>query len=127
MGDPRDGEVAEARIRSPSTLTGLTIASVAGALWGAISYAVLWGHTPLVITLRFAQSLRGLVLLLPAKAVLFTIGLVERQVAGRSFDLSRNHEWIGLVATAVGALIVVTAFLLVRALGRLMPRRPGPS
>jgi hypothetical protein len=108
-------------------MNGLIIASVAGALWGAISYAVLWGQTPIVVTLRFAQSFRGLVLLLPAKTVLFAIGLVERHVAGRSFDLSRNHEWIGLVATAVGALLVAAGFLLVRALRRITPRRPVAS
>jgi hypothetical protein len=128
MGDSRDAEsVAGATIRPPSTLNGLIISSVAGALWGAISYVVLWGHTPIVITLRFAQSLPGIVLLLPAKAVLFTIGLVERQVAGRSFDFSRNHEWIGLAATVVGALLVVAVFLLVRALRRITSRRPGAT
>jgi hypothetical protein len=101
----------------------LALAAGAGAVWGAVSFAVLWGYTSIQVTRPFVQSVPGLLTLLPVRTVIFAIHLLEER-AGRSFDLSSNHEWIGFVSAAVGAFIVGGTFALVGWLRRAR-RRPG--
>ena len=94
-----------------------------GALWGVLGYSILWEGAPVVVQRPFVQSVTGTLLLLPVRAVLWAIHLSE-QVAGRSFDLSRNHWWIGLAAAATGSAILVACALLVRAVARRRPAAP---
>jgi hypothetical protein len=91
------------------------VAAVAGAVWGLAGYALLWGYTPIVIQRPFVVSIPGTMLLLPVRIVLWGIRLVEDHIAAAPFDFSRNHGWIGALAGAVGAALVVVAFLTVRA------------
>lgn len=77
-----------------------------GAIWGLVGYALLWGHTPLVIHPTFVQSILGTIVLFPVRVVLWSIHGIER-AAGRPFDFSDNHWWIGAAASAAGAVIVV--------------------
>lgn len=99
-------------------LTGIGVATGLGGLWGAACYGVLWEGVPFAVDRRFVESPFGTLALLPVRIVLWSIRLVEQRVAGRSFDLSRNFGWIGLVASVVGALLAVGAFLCVRTLAR---------
>ena len=85
---------------------GLSIAAISGALWGLVGYALLWGHTPLVIHPTFVESSLGTLLLLPVRVVLWAIHWLER-AAGGPFDFSENNWWIGLAAAAIGAAIAV--------------------
>jgi hypothetical protein len=103
----------------------VALAAGAGAVWGAVAFAVLWGYTSIQVTRRFVQSVPGLLTLFPVRTVIFAIHLVEER-AGRSFDLSSNHEWIGFVSAAVGALIVGGIVALVRWVGRARPPARGP-
>jgi hypothetical protein len=103
------------------------LAGAVGGLWGLAGYAALWGHTPLVIHRSFVVSGAGTVLLLPIRLVLWGIRFVEEQVAAGPFDFSGNNAWIGAVAAVVGATLVMTAFLLVREIGRRLPGRPGAA
>jgi hypothetical protein len=97
-----------------------------GALWGAASYALLWGYTSIVITRRFVDSPMGLLSLLPARLVLYAIHYAEN-VAGHPFNFSNNHGWIGFVATLTGATILAAPTLVARGIGRRIrqPRRRG--
>ncbi|HWC32961.1 MAG TPA: hypothetical protein VG709_07520 [Actinomycetota bacterium] len=88
---------------------------------------MLWGYTPIVVHRSFVVSTGGTLVLLPVRAVLFAIRLVEEHVAGRSFDLSRSHGWIGLVAAAVGAAVVAAISLLVRSTARAVGARRRPT
>jgi hypothetical protein len=97
----------------------------AGAAWGFISYLVLWGYTPIVVTEQFVVSLPGLVLLLPARLVLESIHLVEQRVVHHPFDFSNTNGWIGYAAAAAGAAIAWLAGTLLAAVARLGRRRPG--
>jgi hypothetical protein len=109
--------------RGHSRYRWIWIAGTAGGLWGSISYAVLWGYTSIQPTRDFVDSNAGLVSLFPVRLVLESIRLVERHVVHHAFDFSRNHDWIGLVSTAVGALVLLLpAMLAAELLGR---RRRG--
>lgn len=92
----------------------LVFAAGVGALWGAIGYAILWGHSPLVVSRAFVVSLPGTLALLPVRTVLAAFRLVE-EWAGRSFHFPDSNWWIGVAAGAVGATIVAGVTALVRA------------
>jgi len=97
-------------------------AIAAGALWGALGYAVLWGLSPIVVGRRFVVSLVGTVLFLPVRLVLWGIRAVEA-AAGRPFELADTSWWIGATAALVGAVMAVGAALVVRALVRRLRAR----
>jgi len=82
------------------------LATTAGALWGGVAYATLWGYTSIVITPRFFDSPAGVLALLPVRIVLDAIHVVEAHVVGHPFAFARNHGWIGFLAAAVGAILV---------------------
>jgi hypothetical protein len=104
-------------------VSGIGIATGIGGLWGVMSYSVLWEGTPFEVDRAFVQSVLGTLVLLPARLMLWSIRWIER-LTDRTFDFSRNHLWIGLVSSIVGAAIAVTAFLLVRTgLRRVRARR----
>jgi energy-converting hydrogenase Eha subunit A len=96
----------------------LLISAVVGGAWGLAGYAVLWGHTPIVIHRPFVVSGVGTALLFPVRVVLWGIRVVEEEVAGAPFDFSRNDAWIGATAGLVGAVLLVAGFLVVRAISR---------
>jgi hypothetical protein len=100
-----------------------TVAAGLGAAWGLAGYALLWGHTPIMPTRSFVVSPAGTLLLLPVRIVLWGIRLVEERIVGHAFDFSRTNAWIGLAAGAVGAALVLLAFLSVRALVRRLRAR----
>ena len=91
----------------------LLVAASLGAAWGLLAYSVLWGFTPLVVQRAFVVSPIGTLLLLPARIVLWLIHWAEN-VAGRAFEFSENHWWIGLAAGIVGAGVVAALALLIR-------------
>jgi hypothetical protein len=99
-------------------ITALGAISGLGAAWGVLGYAVLWEGTPFEVQRPFVTSVIGTMVLLPARAVIWAIHLAE-VIAGRSFDLSQNHWWIGLAASAIGAGILASLY----ALGRWVRRR----
>jgi hypothetical protein len=99
------------------------LGAAAGGLWGLAGYAVLWGHTPVVVHRSFVVGWIGTVLLFPVRMVLWGIRFVEEHVVGRPFDFSQNNAWIGALAGLVGATLVVTGFLVVREVGRRLPGR----
>lgn len=99
--------------------------AVLGGLWGAATYEVLWGYTSIVVTRRFVDSVAGLASLLPARIVLYGIHVVEDRIAGHPFAFSHGDPWIGFVITAVGACLTVAAFLIARAVFRVVRRRSG--
>ncbi len=105
------------------------ILAAIGALWGAAAYQILWGYTSIVVTRAFVDTPMGLFSLFPVRAVLFGIHLVEDQLVHHPFNFSRNHQWIGFVSAATGALILVTPFVSGRALVRAVrnPRKRGGS
>jgi hypothetical protein len=102
-------------------LSAPAVAAIVGALWGLAGYAVLWGHTPLVVHRTFVVSVPGTLLLLPVRIVLWGIRSVE-SLAGGPFDFSRNNGWIGLLSAAVGATIVVLGYLIARTTVRAVRR-----
>lgn len=110
----------EARIRTKVPL--LAVAGGAGAAWGLLGYALLWGHTPLVVHRTFVVSVPGTLLLLPVRIVLWGIHAVER-AAGHPFDFSRRNGWIGALAAVVGIGLVVTVTVVVRSALRRAPGR----
>jgi hypothetical protein len=93
------------------------IAATAGGAWGLLGYALLWGHTPVVVHRTFVVSVPGTILLFPARVVLWGIHVVEDLAAG-PFDFSRNHAWIGVLSGVVGAAMVSATYLLTRSLLR---------
>jgi hypothetical protein len=97
---------------------GVVVAASLGAAWGLAGYALLWGFTSITIQRSFVVSPVGTVLLLPVRAVLATIRLIEERLVGRPFELGDAHGWIGLAAAAVGAALAMTGFLAIRALTR---------
>jgi len=109
------------RSRGPSPVA---VAAGLGAIWGAAAFAVLWGYTSIQVTRPFVESVAGLLTLLPVRIVLYAIHALETR-AGRPFHLASNHEWIGFVSAAVGAVIVAAAFLAARGTVRLVRRRRG--
>lgn len=92
---------------------------MAGAIWGLAGYLVLWGHTPLVVHRPFVVSAAGTALLLPVRLVLSGIRVVEERIVGHPFDFSASHEWIGVLAGAVGGGLAMVAMLV----GRFLVRR----
>jgi hypothetical protein len=96
--------------RTPPTL----IAAVIGGAWGLLGYALLWGHTPVMVHRSFVVSVPGTIVLLPARVVLWAIHVAEDLTSG-PFDFSRNHGWIGVLAGMVGAGIVAGSYLVTRA------------
>lgn len=92
-------------------------AMAAGALWGALGYAVLWGLSPIVVGRRFVASLLGTVVFLPVRLVLWALRAAE-SLAGRPFELADTNWWIGVTAAVVGAVIAVAATIAARALIR---------
>ncbi len=113
------GDVGKATDLAPSGgVRGWSVAAGIGALWGLGGYALLWGLTPVVVHRTFVVGLPGTLLLLPIRAVLLSIRLIEQRLVGHPFDFSRNHAWIGVLAAAAGAAIAVLTFLLARAVVR---------
>jgi hypothetical protein len=100
----------------------LLLFAAAGAVWGFAAYRILWGYTQVVVDRRFVDSVAGLLTLLPVRAVIAAIDLVERDVVHRTFDLSSNNAWIGWAAALVGAIVVALAWWIVRAPLRLLFR-----
>lgn len=88
-------------------------AIAAGALWGALGYAVLWGLSPIVVGRRFVVSVVGTLLFLPVRLVLWGIRALEA-AAGRPFELADTNWWIGAAAAVIGALIAMAAALALR-------------
>ncbi len=113
---------APGRRRPGRRRAGVLILAALGALWGAASYTILWGYTSIVVTRDFVDSNIGLIALLPVRVILDAIHLVEVRVAGHPFDFSRNHAWIGILSPAMGALLMVVPFILIRALVRRLVR-----
>jgi hypothetical protein len=111
--DPRAGLHDEEHPRPSAT----AIAAATGAVWGLLGYSILWEGAPFSVQRPFVQSVGGTIVLLPVRAVLWSIHLME-SVAGRSFDLSRNHWWIGGLAGAVGAVAVLAGVWAVRGMAR---------
>lgn len=89
-----------------------------GAAWGLLGYGVLWEGTPFEVQRPFVESAIGTLVLLPVRIVIWGIHLAE-VLAGRSFDLSQNHWWIALAASAIGAGALAGMY----GLGRSVRRR----
>jgi len=104
--------------------SGIGAAVGVGGLWGALCYAILWEGRPAEVDRRFVESVPGTLVLLPARLVLWAIRWVEL-LLDRTFDFSRNHLWIGLVTSAVGAGLALVAFLVLRAAARRVRARRG--
>jgi hypothetical protein len=102
-------------------LSGVGVAVGLGGLWGVLCYSVLWEGRPFGVDRAFVESVLGTLVLLPARLVLWAIRWIEL-LADRTFDLSRNHLWIGLVTSAVGALITLVAFVVARMMWRRISR-----
>jgi hypothetical protein len=96
---------------------------LAGAAWGLASYLVLWGYTPIVVTERFVESLPGLLLLLPARAVLESIHFVEQRIVHHPFDFSSHNGWIGYVSAMTGAAILAVCWSVLSAPARVRAHR----
>ena len=95
---------------------------VTGAVWGLASYLVLWGDTPIVVTERFVESVPGLLLLLPARAVLESIHFVEERIVHHPFDFSTHNAWIGYVSAMTGAAMLAIVWAVVSAPARMRAR-----
>jgi hypothetical protein len=93
------------------------IAAVIGFVWGLAGYAVLWGHTAIVVHRSFVVSPVGTILLAPVRLVLWGIQAVER-AAGGPFDFSGNNWWIGAVSALAGAAMAAVVALGVRGVVR---------
>ena len=91
----------------------LRVSAIAGAVWGFGGYALLWGHTPIIVHRSFVESLGGTLLLFPVRVVLWAIHGLER-AAGAPFDFSSNNWWIGVAAGATGAALAVAVTGVVR-------------
>ena len=104
-------------------ISGTAIAGFLGAAWGLASYLVLWGYTSIQVTRSFVDSPRGLLLLMPARLVLWGVHLAESRIARSPFDFSRNHAWIGILSTMAGAALVLLPLLLFRAARAFRRRR----
>jgi len=92
----------------------LAASAAIGALWGAIAFLLLWGYTSIQLTRRDVDSVVWTIALLPVRLVLFAIHVVEDHVVHHPFHFADNHDWIGVVSAAVGALIALTAVAVIR-------------
>lgn len=114
-GVERTGLEAPPRIRPASVAAG------AGLLWGAFSYSILWEGSPFPVDRAFVESLRGTIVLLPARIALWGMHAAEA-ISGRTFELSRS-TWIlalaaGISGLAVGLLVAVVVMGFYRLLRR---------
>ncbi|MGH2661637.1 MAG: hypothetical protein ACRDH8_02275 [Actinomycetota bacterium] len=107
-------------------LPGWAVAVLVGAFWGLVGYALLWGHTPVVIHRSFVVSPLGTLALLPVRVVLWSIHAAEG-LAGSPFDFSRNNAWIGALSGVAGAAIAVLSYALGRTTARLFSRSGPPG
>ncbi|MGH2637102.1 MAG: hypothetical protein ACRDHU_13290 [Actinomycetota bacterium] len=98
MDERRDGIYED----GPPRPSPLGIACTIGAVWGLLGYSILWEGIPFLVQRPFVQSVTGTLVLLPIRTVLWAIHASEG-LAGRSFDFSRNHWWIAVLAGLVGA------------------------
>jgi hypothetical protein len=127
-GGVSDGEDGEAQPERTEGLrdeypreSGLATMAGIGAVWGFFGYTVLWQGVPFGVNRRFVESVVGTLVLLPVRTVLWGVHIGER-FAGRSFDFADDNWWIGVAAAAIGALIVVLAFVVVRTAARALRR-----
>jgi len=97
--------------------SGVAVAVGIGGLWGVLCYSILWEGSPVAVDRAFVQSVVGTLALLPARLVLWAIRWIEL-LADRTFDFSRNHLWIAFVTSAVGAAIVLAAYLVLGMVAR---------
>ncbi len=111
--------------RRASTLA--TVLAAAGAVWGAVSYLVLWGYTSIVVTRSFVDTPVGLFALFPTRAVLFGIHVVEDHVLGHPFHLPEGSGWIGVVSAVVGSALLVAPLGLAAGVAALVRRRHPPA
>jgi hypothetical protein len=102
------------------------VAASIGTIWGLLGYTILWEGEPVAVQRPFVQSAVGTLALLPVRIVLWAIRLAET-IAGRTFELSANHEWIALVAAAVGATVLVAVAVAVRRIAAWRRRAAHPS
>ena len=102
-------------------VTALGAAVGLGAAWGLLGYGVLWEGTPLQVQRPFVEGVVGTLVLLPVRIVIWGIHLAE-VIAGRSFDLSQNHWWIALAASAIGAGALAGMYGLARSVRRRVHR-----
>ena len=117
---PGPGLVLEEREATPH-VSPVGVAASAGLLWGLLGYAILWEGEPVTVQRPFVQSAAGTLALLPIRIVLWSIHLAE-SLAGRSFDLSSNHWWLGALAGAIGLGTTSAVFLLAGATVRRLRR-----
>jgi hypothetical protein len=97
------------------------VAAGVGLLWGAFAYSVLWEGTPFAVDRRFVESVRGTLVLLPARIALWGVHAAEL-LAGRTFELSRSTWILAIAAAAAGLATVLLVVTAVRALVRLARR-----
>ena len=107
----------------PPRISLVAAAGAAGSVWGLLCYSILWEGVPVEVQRVFVESVVGTIALLPTRLVLWAIHLAET-VAGRTFELSANHGWIGVAAAVVGALLAAGVALAVRSLARRLRRIP---
>lgn len=107
-----EGLRAEAPRRS-----GASVAAGVGALWGLVSYSILWEGLPAQVDRAFVESPAGTLSLLPSRVAIWAIALAEA-VAGRSFDLSRTFGWIAPFASAIGVGLMLAGYLALRTIAR---------
>lgn len=115
------GRTEGLRDEYPRAASGLATMGAIGAAWGFFGYTVLWQGVPFGVNRRFVESVVGTLVLFPVRTVLWGVHIGER-LAGRSFDFADDNWWIGVVAAAIGAVIVVLAFVVVRTAARALRR-----
>lgn len=125
VSDGEDGEAQPGRTEGLRDeyprASGLATMAGIGAVWGFFGYTVLWQGVPFGVNRRFVESVVGTLVLLPVRTVLWGVHIGER-FAGRSFDFADDNWWIGVAAAAIGAVIVVLAFVVVRTAARALRR-----
>jgi hypothetical protein len=108
-------------LERPPRLGPTGVAAGVGLLWGAFSYSVLWEGTPFAVDRAFVVSVRGTLLLLPARIVLWGVHLAE-ELAARTFELSRSTWVLGVAAGAAGLAIGLVIGLALRGAASLVRR-----
>ena len=122
MEEPRGLVLDEGE--GPPRISPITVAAALGSVWGLVGYSILWEGAPVEVQRPFVESLVGTVALLPVRIVLWGIHVAEA-IAGRPFELSANHRWIGVAAALVGALVAGVAAFAARSTVRRLRRRRG--